>query len=505
MDKVQTAKRNIFWGLLNKFTLVIAPFMMRTAVVYSIGSNYLGLDSLYTSILQMLNIAELGFSSALVFSMYKPLADNDIEEVCALLNLYKKVYRIVGLVVLCLGMIVIPFLPSLIKSDTPKDINIYYLYMFFLINTVLGYWLYAYKKSLLSACRREDVVSKITSLITIIKTILQFFVLFILRNYYAFVGVMIVATVIENILANYCSNHLFIEFCPKGKTGSERIKDIIQRIKGLFIQRICATSRNSMDSIIISTYLGLNIVAMYGNYYYILFAIHGIMGTIINSILAIVGNSVAKDSPSKNYKDMLTFNFMYMWIASFCTVCMMCMYQPFITLWMGKGMLLPEKTMILLCVYFYSLCMGDVRSMYYNAAGLWWEGRYRSIVEAASNIVLNIVLGKFFGLNGVVIATLISIVVINFGYGSTIIHKYYFKGISSITFYKKHISYAFSTIVAALICYKLCMLFSLEGIPSLITNFLTCFFVSNCLFFTVYFRKEECKNSIAIVRRLIVK
>ena len=131
MDKVQTAKRNIFWGLLNKFTLVIAPFMMRTAVVYSIGSNYLGLDSLYTSILQMLNIAELGFSSALVFSMYKPLADNDIEEVCALLNLYKTVYRIVGLVVLCLGMIVIPFLPSLIKSDTPKDINIYYLYMFF--------------------------------------------------------------------------------------------------------------------------------------------------------------------------------------------------------------------------------------------------------------------------------------------------------------------------------------------------------------------------------------
>jgi len=503
MSNTKNAKRNIIWGILNKITMIGMPFLLRTVVVYSIGSNYLGLDSLFTSVLQMLNITEMGFSSAMVFSMYKPLADDNSEEVCALLNLYKKVYWIIGIVVCIIGVTLIPFLPSIIKSGIPADINLYVLYLMFLTNTVLGYWLFAYKKSLLSACRREDVVSKITTLTTFLKTVIQFFVLLLFKNYYIFVGIMIIATLAENVLAQFFSNKLFRRYSPKGSVRKESIHSIIQRIKGLFIQKICGTSRNSLDNIIISKYLGLAIVASYGNYYYILSAVHGVIAVATQSILAIVGNTVVINSPESNYNDMLKYNFMYMWLASFCTSCLLCIYQPFIVLWMGEGMLLSKTNMVLLCIYFYALCMGDVRSTYYNASGLWWEGRYRSLAEAISNIILNIVWGKIWGLTGVIAATLFSIIVINFGYGSTIIHKYYFKGISSARFYLEHLYYAFITVLSSGVCYRLCMLHSFVGIKAMFTNLVICVIATNTIWLLFSFRKQEFKQSVELLKRIL--
>ena len=199
MSRIENAKRNIVWGLLNKLLSIFLPFVIRTLIIYLVGENYLGLDGLFSSILQMLNIAELGFSSAVVFSMYKPLADNDSKEVCALLALYRKTYRIIGALILAVSVILLPFLPKLIKSGLPDDVNLYVLYAFFVLNTVLGYWMFAYKKSLLSACQRADIISKINTLITLTKSGLQIFLLFIFKNYYYFVILMPIATVAENI------------------------------------------------------------------------------------------------------------------------------------------------------------------------------------------------------------------------------------------------------------------------------------------------------------------
>lgn len=502
MSNTKSAKRNIIWGILNKFTIIGMPFILRTVVVYTIGSNYLGLDSLFNSILQMLNITELGFSSAMVFSMYKPLAENKSEEVCALLNLYKKVYRIIGVIVFAIGIAITPFLPMIIKSGIPADTNLYVLYLMFLTNTVLGYWLFAYKKSLLSACKREDIVSKVATLATLMKTVIQFLVLVAFRNYYLFISITIVATISENLLANYFSTKLFGGFIPKGRVSSHNIQNIIQRIKGLFIQKLCGTSRNSLDNIIISKYLGLETVAAYGNYYYVLSAVHSIIAVATQSILAIVGDSVVKKSPESNYNDMLKYNFMYMWLASLCTVCLACLYQPFIQIWMGESMLLSEGNMILLCIYFYSLCMGDVRSTYYNASGLWWEGRYRSLAEAISNIILNIALGKLWGLTGIIIATLFSIIVINFGYGSTIIHRYYFKGISSVRFYMEHLYYAIVTAVVVFVCYRLCGLHSYTGITAMIINLIICFVVADGILFIFYCRKTYFAQSLELFKKV---
>lgn len=165
MNKTKNAMRNIIFGMGLRIYQIIVPFLMRTAMIYLMSVEYLGLNSLFTSILQVLNLAELGVGSAMVYSMYKPIVDKDTSTICALLNLYKLYYRFVGLVIAVIGLLLTPFIPKLISGEVPNNINIYILYLFNLAATVLTYWLFAYKNSLLQAHQRTDIVSKVTFLL----------------------------------------------------------------------------------------------------------------------------------------------------------------------------------------------------------------------------------------------------------------------------------------------------------------------------------------------------
>ena len=162
IERTKNATKNIVFGMLLKIYQIIVPFLMRTALIYCLGVEYLGLDSLFVSILQILNLAELGVGSAMVFSMYKPIAEDDTVTICALMKLYKIYYRIIGLVILVIGLIICPLIPNLIKSDLPEGLNVYVLYIMNLLATVLSYWLFAYKNCLLQAHQRNDIISKVT-------------------------------------------------------------------------------------------------------------------------------------------------------------------------------------------------------------------------------------------------------------------------------------------------------------------------------------------------------
>ena len=169
---------------------------------------------------------------------------------------------------------------------------------------------------------------------------------------------------------------------------------IKEKVGGLLINNICAVSRNSLDSIFISMFLGLTEIAIYNNYLYIMNSVIGVISIITGSVIAGAGNSVASDSAEKNHHDMMRMNFGYMWLSGWCTVCLACLYQPFVRIWAGSGMLMQGNCVALLCVYFYILKMGDIRSVYVQAKGIWWETRFRALAEAAANIILNYFLGK---------------------------------------------------------------------------------------------------------------
>ena len=191
LERSKNAKRNSFWGLMSSLLSILLPFLVRTILIKELGAEYLGLSGLLTSILTVLNITELGFGTAIVYTMYKPLAEDNVELLCALLNYYRGIYKKIGLLIFAVGLGILPFLDKLISGTIPEDVNIYALYTIYLLNTCLSYWLFAYKGSILVIYQRNDIKSKIGILTTILLRIGQATIVILTHNYYCYVGVLI--------------------------------------------------------------------------------------------------------------------------------------------------------------------------------------------------------------------------------------------------------------------------------------------------------------------------
>lgn len=496
LERAKNTKRNMLFGFINKIICMLFPFVIRTIIIRIIGKEYLGLDSLFTSILQVLNLAEMGFSSAVVYNMYKPIAEENDDLLCQILKFYKKVYFAIGMVILFAGISILPFLTRFINGEYPQNVNIYVLYILYLLNTVISYIMFAYRGALLNAYQRFDVESNISTASKILCYVLQIVLLLKTKNYYLYVAALVISTTFNNILTQYYTKKLFPNIEGRGVLNQEVRKDISVKIKGLMISKLCDTSRNAFDSIFVSSFIGLVQTAIYNNYFMIMNAVIMLLSIISRSIIGGVGNSIAVESSEKNYSDLRKLNFGYMWISGWCTICMACLYQPFTELVFGKDMLFPMSTVVMFCVYFYVLKMGDMRSVYFEAAGLWWENRFKSLVEAGLNLILNYVLGKYYGVKGIILATLISLFFINFVWGSNLIFKYYFKSISSKEYYTQHLLYACVTSINAFLTCKICSAVTVSGIVGLFFKGVICLVFPNIIFLLVYCKTSIFKNAM---------
>lgn len=482
-------------GLVAQIVAVLAPFAVRTVFIRTLGSEYLGLNGLFTSILSVLSLTELGFGTAIVFSMYQAIAEDDNETMCALLLLFRRVYRIIGAIILISGLLLIPFLPHLIKGSWPGDINLTVVYLIYLLNTVSSYFMYAYIGSLFSAFQREDIITWVTLVFNTVKYGIQIYILVAVRNYYAFIILMPGVTVLSNLVTAFLARRMYPKYRPRGEL-SEEIKSVIKtKVGGLVISRVCNVTRNSLDSIFISMFLGLTSTAIYNNYFYIMNSVIAIVNIATVAIRAGAGNSVAMETADKNHSDMMRLNFGYMWVSGWCTVCLLCLYQHFMFIWAGPELMMPMSGVIMFCLYFYVLKMGDIRSVYVEAKGIWWENRFRALSESAANLVLNYVLGKAFGMNGIIVATLISLFVINFCYGSTLIYKYYFTEQKPGGYFAFHGKCAAVTAVVSLATFIVC-----EWLPMSLPGFLckmgVCVILPNLLFFVIYRKTSLYKNAM---------
>lgn len=508
LERTKNSIRNMIWGVAQKTILTLGPFIVRTVLIHVLSAEYSGLNSLFSSILQILSLTELGFSNAIVYSMYKPVAEDDKEKVCALLNIYKKAYRYIGLVILTVGAAISPLLPKLINGTVPSDINLYILYYIYLFNTVISYFLFAYKTSLLSAYQREDIVSRNTLGVNILLYILQIISLHAFHNYYYYVIFIPVTTIILNLFNNRAVDQLFPDYKATGTISNEEREVLKKNLAGLMIGKIGGATRNTFDSIVISAYLGLTVVAMYNNYFYILNGVNTIIGVISTSITAGVGNKMASASKKENYQDFRKLHFMYMWIASWCTVCMLCLYQPFMKIWMGKDLMFPTTIVPLFCYYFFMMKQGDINSVYYQAAGLWWYGRWRSLIEATMNLTLNLILGYYYGVVGILLATIISFSVICV-YGSGIIYWQYFKEEKYWDFWKTNLKFVFTTAITGVatyfICKKINLLFSTNEWINLIINLLICIVIPNLIFLLILKSDEEFNPAIEFMKSMLKK
>ena len=503
LERKKNTIRNILWGIFSRIIALLGPFAVRTIIIYILGTEYLGLSSLFTSILQVLNMVELGFGSAIAFSMYEPIAKNDNSLICALLAYFKKIYKVVGIVIFFLGVLLLPFLEFLIKGDVPNDINIYYLYLLYLINTCVSYLLFGYKTVLFSAFQREDVLNKVYAFLQIAQYILQIVVLLIFKDYYIYYVIVPIISILNNLAIEHLTKKVYPDLSPKGKVPDEIKKDVKEKVSGVVISKFCGLTRNTFGSIIISAFLGLTTVAIYSNYFYLLSNVSSVIVIFVTSMRAGIGNSVAIDSKEKNYQDYNKFTFMYSWISSWCAICLLCLYQPFMKLWVGETNMFPFYMVILFSIYFLTQSMSDITNAYSGATGLWWENRYRTLFEAIANLGLSILLGYFFGVFGIVLATIITIVVFNFVWQTKILFNCYFSKFKFLEYISNHIKYSFITVVVALITLAICSTASFGLVGDLIFKGMVCVFVPNLLFLVIYRKNQQFNLSKNFVVQIL--
>lgn len=503
LERTKNAGRNIIYGILLKLYQMVAPFLIRTAMIYYLGMQYIGINSLFVSILQVLNLAELGVGTAMVFSMYKPIAEDDEQMICALMRLYRAYYRIIGLVVLGLGIIAVPFLPHLIKDELPADLNLYILYSLNLGTTVVSYWLFAYKNCLLTAHQRNDIISRIGIGVSTVEYVLELLVIVFFKSYYAYLIVRLVSQIVTNVVTAYITDRLFPNYFPHGRLDKEVTANINNRVRDLFTAKLGGVITNSADNIVISSFLGLTVLAIYNNYYYILSSVIGVITIIFTACIAGIGNSLVTESREKNYKDFKLFTFIVTWIIGFCTCCFLCLFQPFMKIWLNDtSKMLGMTEVVCFCLYFFVYEISMMMIQYKDAAGMWHEDRFRPLVTSLTNLILNLLTVKYMGLLGVLLSTVISFAVVGIPWLIKNLFTQIFH-ISPKAYLKRFGIYLCISIVAAGITFIICSYVKADGLSELFLKGIICCIIPNMIFIVCYHRFAEFKKAILLIRKLL--
>ena len=498
--RTKNTVRNILTGSVSRIINIILPFFNRTVILYVMGTKYLGLSSLFTSILSFLSLSELGLGAAMVYSMYKPIARNDDETICALLNLYKRLYRIIGFVVLGLGIALMPFLRQLINDEIPPEINLHLLYFIYLFNSVLSYWLFAYKNALLQAHQRNDVNNVISAVIIPASYAVMLGALWLTKNYYAYVIWQPVFTIITNLIRSRYVDRHFPHLKPRGEISTELRRSITKKVAALIGTKLNTVVLNAADNLVMSAFLGLTVIAVYGNYYMIMSSIIGFLGIIYSAMTAGLGNSLQTETVEKNYRDFEKLSFMNSWLVGWCSVCLVCLYQPFMRIWVGEELMFPFYVVLELGLYFYIYQLRKIPVVYKDAAGIWWEDRFRPYVCMVTNVVLNILLVQIIGISGIILSTVFSLC-ISIPWENYTIFKYVFHR-SSRAYYGKLAAYCGSMILGGLVCFWLCSLFG-DGIPALMARAVICVIVPNVIFAALNCRRAEFRLARDMVLRIL--
>ncbi len=455
LDFRKNVKRNMVANAVASGIRLLFPFLNRTLFLWLLGPAYLGLNGLFTSILGVLSLAELGFGTAVVCSMYKPVADDDRELLCAYLGFYRTVYRCVGMVIFVLGLALLPFIDKLIHGTVPPDINLHVLYVIHLVNTAASYFLFAYRGSILGAHHRNDVITNIRTGVSVVQYVAVFLILLMTRNYYHYVIATVVFTVLQNILLVVASRRLFPDIEPRGKLPPEHYRKVVSDVKSIFMHKVGAVVTHSTDNVVISAFLGLVAVAAYGNYYYVVTTVSGLVAVVYSSMMGGFGNKIYTETKEQNFRLVMKMNRLSMSVVLFCAVAMTALYQPFIRIWTKNDpeLVRHSLTPILMVLYFYTMQSRQVLLAFKSAAAIWRQDRWKPIVAGAVNLATNILFVLFlpeaYKLDGVIFSTIIGFVLIQIPWESHVVFTSFFGKAESRAYWRDQAAFA---VLALVLC-----------------------------------------------------
>ena len=430
----QYSMLNMCTSVFGQVLSIALGFAARTVFIYTLGRSYLGISSLFENVLQVLSLTDLGLESAIVYSLYKPLQEKNEQKIASIMTLYKNAYRVIGLLILLAGLCVIPALPYLTK-DSAAPVNLTAVYLLFLVQTASSYLLFAYRRTIFSADQRTYKPSLIGYVVRLLTVIVQILWLVLFRGrpvgYYGYLIIGVCMTVLTDVIVGVAAGKAYpalhirhAERLPRHELGV-----IKKNVIGTAFYKVCGVMTNSTDNLLISLLVNVDTVGIYSNYMLIAGYIRMLLANLFDSVTGSVGNLFVTGTKEQGEFVFRCLCVMNTWLYGFCGVAFFTLANPFIqTVWLrDTGYLLPPVTVFLL--FFYMILEGVQYSIksYLTACGLYWRGKYRSLISVLINLAVSVVLGRFCGLNGILLGTVISYLATMFWYDPMLLYREVFR------------------------------------------------------------------------------
>lgn len=408
-SRVKNSVKNVGIGSALQLFALLLSFITRSVFLRLLGIEYLSVDGLFSNILTILNFTELGIGSAIMYSLYKPIAENNYVKIGALMNLFKQAYRYIASTIFFLGLCVIPLLPSIIKDVPQVQESLSILYLLFLLNTVCTY-IYGYKKSLLIADQKNYVVLIIYQIIHTCQILAQIAILFISHDYILYLLVMIGCTLMNNII---CTKYVdkkynWLQKYMNNKTTRDERKIIFGNIKSISFYKFGTVVLNGTNNIVISAFIRTTLVGLCSNYMLVINSITTVINQGMSGLMASVGNFNVKASNEENKKVFEQLDFIMFSVLSFISIGLCFFLNDFIILWIGEKYVLSNNFVFFIVISFYVLLINTIPSTFRTAMGMFEKAKYFPFIAAIINLILSIVFAKIFGLLGVFAANIIA-------------------------------------------------------------------------------------------------
>lgn len=492
---------NSITGLLSSIVQILLSFIAQSVFIRILGAEYLGLNGLFTNILTMLSFFELGIGYAIVYNLYKPISNNDQNQIKALMNFYRKAYNYVAIIIFIIGIALLPFI-NFIVGDINVEINVKLIYVLFLLSTISTY-LIAYKRSLIYANQKNYIINIIHMIYLIALNTSQLFIIYFTKNYYLYLAIKIICQLLENAIITIFSNKLYPYLKDVKNYHVDKVteKNIFKKVKALLFHKVGNVLVTGTDNIIISSFLGVITVGFYSNYEMITKACNTMFSQIITSTTASVGNLLTEDNAKKQFDIFKKIRFLNFWISTFTATSILVIIQPFIKVWVGEKYILPIYVVIVIVFNYFQKMQRTVYNTFKDSAGIWEEDKFVPLIESAINIFASIILVKIIGLSGVFLGTILSgLVLWSYSYPKFVYKKLFDRKYND--YFKETIGYILLFVFISTITYLTSLIFQFNSaLLQVIINCLICIFVPNLLIFLLFRKSEEFDYILKLLKK----
>lgn len=494
-SRTKNVSRNAIFAIVCQIVNLLLNFFIRTVFIRELGAEYLGVNGLFTNVLTILSFAELGIGNAIVFSMYKPLATSDTEEIKSLMRLYKTAYNYIGILVAVVGLGVTPFIKYIVKEKPDIPENIAVLYVLFLANTVVSYF-FTYKKNIIIADQKNHVIIGVSQIVTLVKTIFQITFLMIAHQFLIYLLLQILFTVIENLVCSVIADKMYPylkeEAMPLEKAKTNKI---FTDVKALALYKFGSVILNGTDNILISAMIGVREVGLVSNYLLLTTSCNSLLNKITEVFTSSVGNLNATEGEEKQYNVFNKLFFLTSWIFGFASVGLLVVSQNFIMTWVGEDYLLSYAVLVAIVSEFYIKGVHSVAYTYRSTLGYFVEGKWSAILAAVINLILSIVLCWKLGIFGIFIATPISRVLsVGIVDPVLIFHRGFKKSVTK--YYVRYILYTALYILIAIVCKLIVAQIPITGWQGVVLQILVVTIIFNSIVVLFFWRTKMFKEII---------